>query len=207
MNTNGQINCSYILILHCVVMTSNIFVRRLGAICVCSFTKVWVTESWTDWLTRELLHTHTHTHSHRQTHTGKHTLSPSPVNVWNKWLLQRRQCEQTTMSHLIGWLHENLFVLDRVCNNQLVSLREFGWPWMTAPHRTEQRHDSTAPRGKDEDHWYKPNDNNGPTTQKRLNVPNPQILSRSEVYLHRLIPPPFLAVWFLCCRAQWCNIL
>lgn len=148
--------------------------------------------------------TPTHTH----TNTYKYTLSPSPVNVWNKWLLQRRQCEHTTMSHLIGWLHENLFVLDRVCNNQPLSLREFSWPWMTAPRRTEQRRKSATPQGKDQDQWYRLNDNNGPTPQDQLNAPNSQsylgqsCTSKDSSHLLSLLSDFFVV---MCSDVTQCN--
>lgn len=51
-------------------------------------------------------------------------LSPPPVTAWHEWV-RRRQCEHATTSHLISGLHENLFVLDRVCNKEPASLREF----------------------------------------------------------------------------------
>ena len=142
--------------------------------------KVWVTPE-LDSLTNTSAHTHTHTHTHTQ--RGKHallqhTLSPSPVNVWNKWLLQRRQCDHTTVSHLIGRLHENLFVLDRVSQQSAPSAwGNSAWPWMTAaPCRTKQRRKSCTTREEEEeeeeDQRYRLNDNNRTTPQDQLNAPN-----------------------------------
>lgn len=172
-------------------MTWKAFVWALCPVCVCSFTKVWVTHSQTAW------HTQEHTPIHTQKGTFSNTRSsPSPVNAWNKWLLQWRQCEHTTMPHLISCLHENLFVLDRVYNNQPASCGNSegpGWLHLTWLNRhANPAHD----KGR-----MKINGTERMTTiGLHHRISKIQILSRSERLLQRLIPPPFLAIWFLCCH-------
>lgn len=109
--TDDLIIGNHNLILHSVVMTANVFVWVVEAVWLFIYQS----------LGRPVLDSLANTTTYTHTHTCKSTPSPSPVNVWNKWLLQRRQCEHTIVSHLIGRLHENLFVLDRVCNNPPVS--------------------------------------------------------------------------------------
>lgn len=136
-----------------IVVTSNLLFSPSCFIRVCSFTG------------------HPHSGSFVNTQTSKDicklALSPPPVTEWHEWVRQWCQRERTTVSHLISRLHENLFVLDRVCNNKPASLREF----RAKQNRPKPRCKSTWREGKGcgsvvETQWQRQQDATGSTKSK-----------------------------------------